>query len=82
MAARLSPIVRENPYRLAEDVFGIGFITADKIAEKLGIAKDSPIRARAGIQYLLNQLSDEGHVYYPFDLLVDDAKRRWRSTAA
>jgi exodeoxyribonuclease V alpha subunit len=63
--------VRENPYRLAEEVFGIGFITADKIAEKLGIAKDSVIRARAGIQYMLNQLADEGHVYYPFEKLVD-----------
>ena len=64
-------VVRENPYRLAEEVFGIGFITADKIAEKLGIAKDSLIRARAGIQYILNQLSDDGHVYYPFDRLID-----------
>ena len=39
-------VVRENPYRLAEEVFGIGFLTADKIAEKLGIAKDSPLRAQ------------------------------------
>ena len=69
------PVVRENPYRLAEDVFGIGFITADRIAEKLGIAKDSPIRARAGIQYILNQLSDEGHVYYPFDPLVEQCEK-------
>ncbi len=68
-------IVRENPYRLAEDVFGIGFVTADRIAEKLGIAKDSPTRARAGIQYLLNQLSDEGHVCYPFGLLVDHCEK-------
>ncbi|OPY67996.1 MAG: ATP-dependent RecD-like DNA helicase [Syntrophorhabdaceae bacterium PtaU1.Bin034] len=68
-------VVRDNPYRLAEDVFGIGFITADKIAEKLGIAKDSPIRARAGIQYILNRLSDEGHVYYPFDPLVDQCEK-------
>ena len=69
------PVVRENPYRLAEDVFGIGFITADRIAEKLGIAKDSPVRARAGIQYILNQLSDEGHVYYPFDQLVEQCEK-------
>jgi exodeoxyribonuclease V alpha subunit len=68
-------IVRENPYRLADDVLGIGFITADKIAEKLGIPKDSPTRARAGIQYLLNQLSDEGHVYYPFGFLVDHCEK-------
>ncbi len=69
------PVVRENPYRLAEDVFGIGFLTADRIAEKLGIAKDSPIRARAGIQYILNELSDEGHVYYPFDQLVEQCEK-------
>ncbi len=69
------PVVRENPYRLAEDVFGIGFITADRIAEKLGIAKESPLRARAGIQYILNQLSDEGHVYYPFDQLVGHCEK-------
>jgi exodeoxyribonuclease V alpha subunit len=68
-------VVRENPYRLAEEVFGIGFVTADRIAEKLGIAKDSPIRARAGIQFILNQLSDEGHVYYPFDPLVERCEK-------
>ena len=67
--------VRENPYRLAEEVFGIGFITADKIAEKLGIEKDSLIRARAGIQHILNQLSDEGHVYYPFEQLIEQCEK-------
>jgi exodeoxyribonuclease V alpha subunit len=69
------PVVRDNPYRLAEDVFGIGFLTADRIAEKLGIAKDSPIRARAGIQYVLNRLSDEGHVYYPMEPLVEQCSK-------
>jgi exodeoxyribonuclease V alpha subunit len=68
-------VVRENPYRLAEEVFGIGFVTADKIAEKVGIAKDSLIRARAGIQHILNQLSDDGHVFYPFDRLVEAAEK-------
>jgi len=63
-------VVRENPYRLAEEVFGIGFLTADKIAEKLGIPKDSPLRAKAGIQYVLLQLSDEGHTFYPFKPLM------------
>jgi exodeoxyribonuclease V alpha subunit len=67
--------VRDNPYRLAEDVFGIGLITADRIAEKLGIAKDSLIRARAGVQYILNQLSDEGHVYFPYDRLVEECEK-------
>ena len=63
-------VVKKNPYRLATDIFGIGFVTADNIAEKLGIAKDSELRAEAGIIYVLNQLSDDGHVYYPYDLLV------------
>jgi len=68
-------IVQENPYRLATDIFGIGFITADKIAEKLGIAKESQIRAEAGILYVLHQLSDEGHVYYPYEPLVEECKK-------
>jgi len=63
-------IVKENPYRLATDIFGIGFLTADRIAEKLGFPKDSELRAEAGILYVLNQLADEGHVYYPYEPLV------------
>ena len=65
-------IVKENPYRLATDIFGIGFITADRIAEKLGFAKDSELRAQAGILYVLNQFADEGHVYYPQDDLIQE----------
>jgi exodeoxyribonuclease V alpha subunit len=64
-------VVKENPYRLATDIFGIGFVTADKIAEKLGFAKDSKLRAEAGILYVLHQLSDEGHVYFPFEPLIE-----------
>jgi len=67
-------VVKENPYRLATDIFGIGFITADKIAEKLGFAKDSELRAEAGILYVLHQLADDGHVYYPYEPLVDKCK--------
>lgn len=63
-------VVKENPYRLATDIFGIGFITADKIAEKLGFGKESELRAQAGILYVLHELSDEGHVFYPFDPLI------------
>ncbi|MCX5816468.1 MAG: helix-hairpin-helix domain-containing protein, partial [Proteobacteria bacterium] len=67
--------VSENPYRLAMDIFGIGFITADRIAEKLGIPKDSQIRIEAGILHVLNQLSDDGHVYYPYDLLITECSK-------
>jgi exodeoxyribonuclease V alpha subunit len=64
-------IVRENPYRLAMDIFGIGFITADKIAEQLGFSKTSPLRAEAGILFVLNKLADDGHVYYPYEPLIE-----------
>ncbi len=67
-------VVKENPYRLAEDIFGIGFVTADRIAQNLGIEKDSPLRASAGIIYVLNQLANEGHVCYPYQALVDKAR--------
>jgi exodeoxyribonuclease V alpha subunit len=67
---RAIQIVRENPYRLATDVFGIGFVTADRIAEKLGFSKDSPLRAEAGTLFVLHLLADEGHVFYPYELLV------------
>jgi len=63
-------VVKKNPYRLATDIFGIGFITADSIADKLGFAKDSELRAEAGILYVLNQLSDDGHVFYPYEPLI------------
>ncbi len=63
-------VVQENPYRLATDIFGIGFLTADRIAEKLGFARDSELRAEAGILYVLQQLADEGHVYYPLNPLL------------
>ncbi len=64
-------VVTENPYRLATDIFGIGFLTADQIAEKLGFERDSPLRAKAGLLYVLQQLADEGHVFYPLDPLLD-----------
>lgn len=67
-------VVQENPYRLAMDIFGIGFVTADKIAEKLGFAKDSPLRAEAGVLYVLHKLSDDGHVYYPYEPLIEKSQ--------
>jgi exodeoxyribonuclease V alpha subunit len=63
-------VVQGNPYRLATDIFGIGFLTADRIAEKLGFARNSELRAEAGILYVLHQLADEGHVYYPLASLL------------
>ena len=63
-------VVSENPYRLAEDIFGIGFATADKIAEQVGIEHDSPVRVEAAVLYTLTVLADEGHVCYPHDDLV------------
>ena len=62
--------VRENPYRLAQDIRGIGFKTADQIAEKLGIPADSPLRARAGVIHTLLEQTGNGHCGYPKDSLV------------
>ncbi len=67
-------VVTENPYRLAMDIFGIGFVIADSIAEKLGFPKDSPLRVEAGILYVLHQLSDEGHVFYPYESLLKKSR--------
>ena len=67
-------VVTENPYRLAMDIFGIGFVIADNIAGKLGVPKNSPLRVEAGILYVLHQLSDEGHVFYPYEHLVKKSR--------
>ncbi len=63
-------IVRDNPYRLARDIYGIGFLTADGIARRMGLALDAPQRVQAGISYVLSQLADEGHVYVPQEELT------------
>ena len=57
------PIVTENPYRLADEIYGIGFVTADTIAQKLGVPKDAPHRVEAGIKYVLSQKANDGHVF-------------------
>jgi exodeoxyribonuclease V alpha subunit len=62
--------VAGNPYCLAQDIRGVGFKTADKIAESLGIKKESDLRARAGIEYVLQTLIDDGHCGYPREDLV------------
>jgi exodeoxyribonuclease V alpha subunit len=66
-------VVRNDPYRLATDVWGIGFKTADTIARAVGIPHDSPARVRAGIQYTLSEAADGGHCYLPEPNLVADA---------
>jgi exodeoxyribonuclease V alpha subunit len=62
---RAIELVREDPYRLATDIWGIGFATADKLAERLGIDRASPLRARAALRYVLQQLAGEGHCGFP-----------------
>lgn len=66
-------IIQENPYRLAEDIFGIGFKSADGIAQSLGIAKDSLIRAHAGVRYVLQEFCNEGHCAAPLSALREKA---------
>lgn len=65
--------VKENPFRLADDIWGIGFKTADSIAEKLGFGKETYVRLRSGIMYTLSSLADEGHVYAVQEQLVQKA---------
>ncbi|MRR34299.1 ATP-dependent RecD-like DNA helicase [bacterium] len=67
--------VTENPYRLALDIHGIGFKTADDIAERLGIARDSLIRARAGVRHTLQEISNDGHCAWPWQDLAEAAAR-------
>lgn len=63
-------LVRENPYRLAEEVFGVGFKTADRLARSLGLPPDAPTRLEAGLVYLLRQFAGDGHLYVPLHELV------------
>ena len=68
-------VVRDEPYRLAADVWGIGFKTADTIAAAVGIARDSPERIKAGLAYTLSEAADEGHCYLPAPNLMADAAK-------
>ena len=68
-------VVKNDPYRLARDVYGIGFLTADRIARKLGIPAEAPERVAAGVSYVLSQKADEGHVYVPQQELVRESAR-------
>ncbi|MFE4370546.1 ATP-dependent RecD-like DNA helicase [Streptomyces sp. NPDC056835] len=66
-------VVKNEPYRLAADVWGIGFLTADRIAQAVGIPHDSPERVKAGLQYALSQSTDQGHCFLPEERLIADA---------
>lgn len=66
-------IVQENPYRLAKDIWGIGFKTADKVARQMGVAHDAPQRIEAGLHYVLGTFSDEGHCFATRLQLLDAA---------
>jgi exodeoxyribonuclease V alpha subunit len=68
-------VVRDEPYRLAADVWGIGFKTADTIAAAVGIARDSPERIKAGLAYTLSEAADDGHCYLPAPNLMADAAK-------
>ena len=68
-------VVKENPYKLAMDIFGIGFIKADRIAERLGFSKESEQRIMSGIIYILQQVTEEGHVYCPYEELIERAEK-------
>jgi len=65
--------VRNDPYRLARDIYGVGFKTADRIAQALGLPKDHPSRIEAGLVYALNEMIEEGHVFAPRQALSERA---------
>lgn len=66
-------VMKENPYKLADDIWGIGFKTADQIAGKLGFGKESYVRLRSGLMYTLSELSNDGYVYAEREQLIDKA---------
>ena len=66
-------VVQSDPYRLARDIYGVGFKTADRIAQALGLLPDHPSRIEAGLVYVLNEMSDDGHVFAPCQLLTERA---------
>ena len=68
-------VMKQNPYRLADDIWGIGFKTADQIATKLGFGKESYVRLRSGLMYTLSELSNDGHVFAEKLQLVESASR-------
>ncbi len=68
-------IVKQNPYRLTYDIWGIGFKTADEIAKSIGFSSDHPYRIKAGVLYILNEATRNGHVYLPFTELLNSVNQ-------
>ena len=66
-------VLRQNPYRLEQDIYGVGFKTADRIARDLGLPSDHPSRIEAGLAYVLEQSQSDGHVFLPEALLLEKA---------
>ena len=66
-------VVQSDPYRLARDIFGVGFKTADRLAQDLGLLPDHPSRIEAGVVFVLNEMTNEGHVYTPQQALIDQS---------
>ncbi len=75
-------VLQNEPYRLARDIYGIGFLTADKIARALGMHPDDPARIEAGVEYVLAKFTDEGHVFAERGALVDQAREALGVSAA
>lgn len=65
-------ILKSNPYKLADDIFGIGFKLADKIAQNIGVSLNSSNRIKSGIKYILTKEANNGHVYLPYNVLIDE----------
>lgn len=68
-------VLKSNPYQLVIDIYGIGFKTADRVAERLGVSKDSPQRIEAGVLHILDEAKDKGHTYLPQEELIRQAHR-------
>ncbi len=73
MATQSLETVQKNPYQLERDIYGVGFKTADRIAQALGLPADHPSRIEAGIVFALNEMINDGHVYAPRELLAQRA---------
>src|SRR5439155_1613362 len=75
-------VIRADPYQLAKDIHGVGFVTADTLAQKLGLPAQSPQRHVAGLKYVLSQATDDGHVFLPRSELLTRASEALGATPA